>query len=189
MESRKASLIQQIEAAFAATPRPSDREISAPTCDDEGTAAYFRGKSWRTGHTVKDLRLHDSSLSFFTPQAFRYFLPAYMLATIEDPDTADVIPGGIEYHLAEGDGAQALRPLLTNAEREAVGAFFRYLSDLWTDGWGPPLSRSHNPWVVIGHMTSEEQRVARLMEKLEVSFVRDELRCVQVAEAWRALTK
>ena len=66
----------QIESAFADTPSPGHKfdDISA-TQQDEDIVEYFRGTSWR-GHRVKDLRYHHAALSFFTANAFRYWLPA-----------------------------------------------------------------------------------------------------------------
>ncbi len=41
----------------------------------------FRGLDWR--HLHPDfLSLHSSALGFFTPLAFRYFIPAYLIADI-----------------------------------------------------------------------------------------------------------
>jgi hypothetical protein len=40
----------------ASQPPPPDR-ISAPTYDDEGVAAYFRGRTWQN-HEVATLRYH-----------------------------------------------------------------------------------------------------------------------------------
>ena len=79
-------LIAQIEAAWAAVPYPGDAQIVAPDClDDEGIRDYFRVTSWR-GHTVDELRAHSAALSaFFTPAAWHYWLPAYLLAAVEPP--------------------------------------------------------------------------------------------------------
>ncbi len=187
MESRRARLVAQIESAFADTPRPKDREISVPTYDDEGTAAYFRGRSWRSGHTVEALRWHEASLCFFTTEAFRYFLPAYMLATIKDRETADVIPHGIEFHLVNSSRAPEQLASFTPAELDAIGAFFCYLSDEWTDGWEPPQTGVYTARFILNMLVQEEQRVLALMQSLGIQCQREELRCVQVAEKWRAI--
>ncbi len=187
MESRRSKLLAQIEFAFSATPRPKEREISDPTYDDEGTAEYFRGKTWKSGHTVESLREHSSSLSFFTDEAFRYFLPAYMLATIDDPETADIIPESIEFHLVDSDHGEKRRARLTPAELDAVGAFFCYLSDEWSDRWEPAVSIAYKASNVLGMLTKEEHRILGVMQSLGVDCCRAELRCVQVAEKWRAL--
>lgn len=87
----------QIRAAWADAVRPSDEKI-CDTYDDEGVVAYFAGRSW-DGHDVRSLRYHSVGLSFFLPEAFCYYLPAYLLAVLEDANAADVVYDGILYHL------------------------------------------------------------------------------------------
>ena len=127
-------LREQIEAAFAGTPAPTGA-IVATLSDDEDVSDYFRGRSWR-GHAVKDLRYHSVALSYFTPQAFRYFLPAFMLASIEDPEGADIIPQGIVYHLATPDDPHQWERIsqFTVAELEAIAAFLWSLSEVCDGG-------------------------------------------------------
>ena len=74
-----------IERAFAETPHPGNNfsDISA-TQWDEGIVDYFRRSTWR-GHQTTNLRKHVAALSFFTHKAFRYWLPAFMLAELEEP--------------------------------------------------------------------------------------------------------
>jgi len=120
----KDDVIAQIEAAFADTPAPSDGydDISATKYNDEGIVDYFRGTTWR-GHGVQDLRNHDCALSYFTDKAFRYWLPAFMIAELENPRVADVIAGGIAFHLTRSDGADARLRQFAQDELEAIAAF------------------------------------------------------------------
>jgi len=117
------TLRETIIKAFSATSQPPADRISAPTYDDEGTAAYFAGKSWQ-GHSAKELRCYSSSLSFFTAEAFRYYLPAYMLAELDEPEIADVITEGILFHFTHELPGRELASCLTHEEREAVACFF-----------------------------------------------------------------
>ena len=87
-----------IRRAWHASKAPPER-ISEPTYDDEGVTDYFRGRTWEH-HAVAALRYHEVGLSFFTVEAFCYYLPAYMLAVLEDLDAADVIYDGIVHHLS-----------------------------------------------------------------------------------------
>ena len=185
-ESRKRALREQIIAAFEDTPHPGDDNISVGTCDDEGTAAYFSGKTWR-GHTPEVLRWHDSSLRFFTPEAFRYFLPAYMLGTLEDPEEADVVPGSIwssllvERHLYDPQiDCEPRQGSLSPPERQAVAEFVRYLSDEQADYWTPPLPDFINPAKVIEDLRKLERETVAILERLAVDFERNELLCVRV---------
>jgi hypothetical protein len=119
----KEQVAAQIEAAFADTPAPGDDfdDISA-TQWDEGIAAYFKGTAWR-GHRVQDLRQHEAALSFFTDKAFRYWLPAFMLAELDHPVEADVIAQGIAFHLTTPEGADARLRQFAQDELEAIAAF------------------------------------------------------------------
>ncbi|HZZ42358.1 MAG TPA: DUF6714 family protein [Tepidisphaeraceae bacterium] len=116
-----------IETAFADAPRPGDgfEDISA-TKQDEGIVEYFRGTTWR-GHDIRDLRYHSAALSFFTDAAFRYWLPAFMLGSIEDAETADVIPESIQFHFRDGRKAK----LFTRPERAAIAAFLHEFARRW----------------------------------------------------------
>jgi len=116
-------VIAHITAAFADTPSPGAGfdDISA-TKWDEGIVEYFRGKTWR-GHRVKDLRHHEAALSFFTDKAFRYWLPAFMLAELESPEEADVIAEGIAFHLTQARDAEARLSQFSSDELSAIAAF------------------------------------------------------------------
>jgi hypothetical protein len=120
-------LREQIERAFDQTPMPAGILVD-PLSDDEGVSNYFRGRSWR-GHKVQDLRFHEVALSFFEPEAFRYYLPAFMLATLEDPAAADIIPHGILFHLSAPDDPRVWARLCAFApgELDAVAAFVESL--------------------------------------------------------------
>ncbi len=74
------SLAEAIEIAFSETPYPGDHNITHCPCDEcTEIAGYFAGKTWK-GHRVNDLRCHETALFHCTPDAFRYYLPAFMLA-------------------------------------------------------------------------------------------------------------
>ena len=109
----------QIASAFADTPPPGNdfTDISA-TMDDEGMVEYFQRTTWR-GHRTYDLRCQSAALNFFTDRAYRYWLPAFMLAELEDPVEADVIAGSIAFSLETRKPVQ----LFTPNEWSAIAAF------------------------------------------------------------------
>src|SRR4051794_22113680 len=107
---------EHIVDAFNDTPMPGPGDVSVPTYDDEDTANYFTGKAWQ-GHSARALREHESSMCFFTPGAFRYYLPAFMLAELDDPETADVIAEGILFHLYNGSRSNELLAVMDDRER------------------------------------------------------------------------
>lgn len=124
-------LAQQISQAFSDSSYPGDDNISVPTYDDEGTTEYFKGRKW-FGHSVEDLRRHSSSLTFFTNEAFCYFVPAYMLAVIEDAEAADVIIDHLWSDLSppkndiNRPSFQGKWALFTAAQKFAIVEFMEY---------------------------------------------------------------
>lgn len=116
-------LIASIRAAWAGARPPGAGEISLPTYDDEGVAAYFSGKSWE-GHTARQLRRLDFAPKVFTAKAFAYYLPAYLIADIEDPGTSDTNMERVFHRLIDG---QAVIALLDQAQRLALKAYIMFV--------------------------------------------------------------
>jgi hypothetical protein len=76
------SVRQTIEAAFESVGYPGDVNIivcKCPICRQ--IIDRFRGATWRE-HTLETLRKHQLAISLFTPEAFQYFLPAFMINTL-----------------------------------------------------------------------------------------------------------
>jgi hypothetical protein len=115
-----------IEQAFANTPYPGDNfdAISVTGCDD-GLVAYFRGTSWR-GHSPDNLREHAYSLPFFTDAAYRYWLPAFMLAELDDHEIADIIATMIAIDFSESAFRERRLAAFSQEELEAIASFLRY---------------------------------------------------------------
>jgi hypothetical protein len=79
-------LIAEITRSWPEDPSPTQEEIFTPhSYDDEGITEYFTGTKW-LGHSTGKLRARSSAVStFFTPKAFHYWLPAYLVAAVKDP--------------------------------------------------------------------------------------------------------
>ena len=122
------SIIEKLKAAirkaFGDTPYPGAEysDISATEYDDEGVYEYFVGSD-QFEHPVKELRYNSVALSFFTDEAFRYWLPAFMFAELDDPEGADIIAESIAYHLSAAKGAHRLILNFSDAERSATKDF------------------------------------------------------------------
>jgi hypothetical protein len=89
-----------IRSAFAATPYPGDAFLvgSSEGCEPEEEVGPFRGRTDRDAIDAAFLDGHYCALSFFSEGAFRYFLPAYLLADLDDRlMTADPV-----FHLTGG---------------------------------------------------------------------------------------
>jgi hypothetical protein len=132
---REAALI---ESAFSAAPYPDDLVLdpSPYHLESKEIQAAFAGKRWQD-LPLPVLRHHHQSLAFLTPQGFRYFLPAYLLACIDDYEGAGDIPSSVLYHLTppEDDDPRACAffrarvDTLSVAEKKAIRAFFEAMRD------------------------------------------------------------
>lgn len=77
------SIRQTIETAFESVGYPGDRDIINCGCAVcKRIIEHFRGTTWRE-HTLDSLQKHQLAVSLFTPDAFQYYLPAYMLQSLD----------------------------------------------------------------------------------------------------------
>ena len=128
-------LKSQIEAAFACVPYPGDDNLTAQG-DDEGVSEYFRGTSWQ-GHAIPMLRYHSNALSYFTAEAFHYYLPTFLLAELEDPNEADVIAENVVSNFSPSLGSLWLKhriALFSKPQLAAIAAFFEYYGHEYGQG-------------------------------------------------------
>jgi len=133
------ALKQTIETVFADVPYPGDENITR--CPYEcrecrRIANFFKGRQW-TGQTAEELRQYHVALSLFTPQAFRYFLPAFMLVSLDGYERGDVIPDAVRFvfeYSEEVQGHFAVRmSKFSLAQRHAI---IDYLVEMERKGAG-----------------------------------------------------
>ncbi len=127
------SLQERIKTAFAEVLYPGDNNITrcpyrCRPCQE--IADYFKGKTWE-GHGVEDLRDHHTALSLLTPEAFHYFLPAFMLASLESYDKTDILPDSIRFHfefnLDHRDHFLVRLTKFSEEQRKVITEFLRYM--------------------------------------------------------------
>ena len=134
--SDKQKLVESIEKAWANVQYPGDQNIFTPdSFDTDGITEYFSGTTWK-GHSIAGLRSRCFALNtFFTPKAYHYWLPAYLIAAVEDPLelsqgaqclVASVSPG-------RGWDAEKKVALLTNDQKLAVKQVLEYLIEVYRD--------------------------------------------------------
>jgi hypothetical protein len=117
-------VIRLIEDAWCEAPYPGDDKIVHPdSLDFDDIENYFRGTTWR-GHSACDLRCHSPAFSYFTRQAFHYWLPAFMIAGITDPVELDVAGDCIPWALSDKRGLESWS-LFSQSQRQAVMAYLR----------------------------------------------------------------
>jgi hypothetical protein len=86
------SVQETIEAAFRDAPYPGDTNITTCKCPEcEKIGVFFRGTNWRD-HSLDQLQKHQTAISLFTPDALRFFLPAFMVRTLGKWWDACLIP-------------------------------------------------------------------------------------------------
>jgi hypothetical protein len=93
-------LKKSIEDAFASVAYPGDNNIThCPyNCAEcRRVAEFFKGKT-SADYNREELRGYHVALSLFTPEAFQYFLPAFMLVSADRYEKSDVIPDAIRFH-------------------------------------------------------------------------------------------
>jgi hypothetical protein len=146
----------KIENAFAATPYPGDDDLVAdPTEHDPECmeiASAFRGKKW-SAISPEMVREYSEALPLFTPAAFRYYLPSYMLASLQSRYPVDAAKDNVVFNLTppaqgsgwEADFFQARAVQFSVAERDAIASFLELLRDERIADWAsagkePPAS-------------------------------------------------
>ena len=129
IETSDEEAVEKVRRAFQSSPRPDHftNYTHCPECKEHDD--LLRSRTWET-LTHKDVRYSWSPLDFLGPDAFRYWIPAFLrLCLIQDED------GFLDQFLrilAAPESPQF--SLLTSEEREAVVQFLRHL--VW---WRPDL--------------------------------------------------
>jgi hypothetical protein len=119
------SLKQRIEEAFVGVSYPGDDNIThCPyNCSEcRRIAVFFKDKP-SVGYKAEELRPYHVALSLFTPEAFQFFLPGFMLASMDSYEKGDVIPDAIRFHFevsAEMQGHFAIRMSKFTTEQRHV---------------------------------------------------------------------
>ena len=131
-------VIRSIDEAFRETERPNrERLVVGRSLDAERIALLLSDREW-ADVTLNELVEHKYGLAFLTPAGLRYFLPAYMRATVSDYPMTDVIAGNILTVLAarsdqddqsQGQGVADLFMNLSSKQRKAIDLYLVWLSE------------------------------------------------------------
>lgn len=151
------TLFQLIEAAFSEAPCPADHQITYSGSPDQlDIDLDFRGKHWR-GLDPEFIISQQSALSFFRPEAMRFFLPAFLFAALANFSDNEIDQYLVHHFVTMGDSwfqwQSQKFSCLSQSEREAVAAYLRYqqkpkpcnLPGLLADDpvRGPEMMRNH----------------------------------------------
>ena len=147
----------RILEAFRLTPYPADDDLvtdqSGHDPESMEIASAFKGKDWKDV-SMEMLHEHADSLPLFTPTAFRYYLPAYMIGCIDSYYDLDVTLDGVLFNLTppkersgqEWDFFWARAQVFNEQEREAIRSFLELMdqyerADWASEGMEPPEDR------------------------------------------------
>ena len=128
----KSFVRHRIFAAFPITPIPSAKNAIADTYCGEHLHARLGGWSWDTP-TVEDYRYCEDGLSLLTVEGLKYYLPGYLVAELDDPETADVIAEYVIYTLGGKspfckERLSKLGTLITEDQIAAIALWLGYYS-------------------------------------------------------------
>jgi hypothetical protein len=130
------NLIQAIREAFSMAAYPGDDllvyDTSGAHLECIQVAEAFRGRHW-PDVSVDQLLNQPDSLFFFTPEAYRYYLPAFMIAAVQSYVDMDIVVINLVHTLippAEGQDRnrfEARMQGLNARQRSAVRQFLEFL--------------------------------------------------------------
>jgi hypothetical protein len=142
------ALKETIRRAFDGTAYPGDANIAYGTSEDlerQQIAADFRGKSWRDvdlAFVRRYVGADAACLAFMSSDAFRYFLPAFLLITIDEFESIDLVGPSTVHYLTpwHDESDEAMRTYeeqrfgaFTPAQQEAIELFLEYMRDVHRD--------------------------------------------------------
>lgn len=133
----KEMLMAEIKAAFSGVEYPGDGNIDPSANELEREAVTYLQSASRQGYSEEKLRYFHDDLGGLTPEAFHYFLSAYLLAELEGEH--GVIGQYLAYWLSEprssgsplkgmtaGEWRDARLKRFSPHQREALIEFLRY---------------------------------------------------------------
>jgi hypothetical protein len=158
----KSSLVlQKINSAFQAISYPGDLHI---VYDNSGyhlecmeIREAFAGKHW-SDLKLETLVYQNSALSFMTPEAFRFYLPAYLSIVINKFDKTDILPDNIVLTLTlpvQSDSLHKLNIIQQHSRNYLHG----------TNPISNELQEIINQ-ILIDEMSNSNQRVHRFFERV-----------------------
>ena len=87
-----AAAVAEIEAAFAGLTPPGDAKLLHPQCCDDGDVMDFYGAPAAASLSDETIVRNYAASSFFSAEAFRYYMPAFMLWALRHCDSIEYAP-------------------------------------------------------------------------------------------------
>ncbi len=127
-------LVQVIADAFAGLNPPSDDQLLHPDCmDDVDIAPFYGGSRWQD--VPSEMVVYNYAAPFsFSPEAFQYYLPTYLIWTLNHPDSAEIAGESILRALNPGDAQDQLytfrKSKFTLLTRAQIGVVKKFLCQM-----------------------------------------------------------
>jgi hypothetical protein len=96
IDEMTARVAQKTQAAFATNEYPGDENLVEDSSYWEAInlSEQFKGKDWKE-IPLEVLKRNRFSLSLFTQEAFHYYLPTFILASVLHADDVDTLPDNV----------------------------------------------------------------------------------------------
>ncbi len=129
------TLVREIGEAFAGCAQPSDDELLHPDCmDDVDVLEFYGGVRWQD-MTDEMIVYGYAAPTAFSPKAFQYYLPAYLIWTLNNLDSTEYAAESILLALDPGTEAEMLHDfrkskfsLFTPAQVAVIKKFLWHVS-------------------------------------------------------------
>ena len=145
---------QKTQTAFATSRYPGDDNLVEDRSYWEAISLLeqFKGKDWRE-IPLEVLKRNRFSLSLFTPEAFRYYLPTFILASVLHSDEVDTLPDSVFCSLTppEQEGTEMDEFLkrvgsFSALQREAIREYIKLYITIETSYSDPKRERAIKFW-------------------------------------------
>jgi hypothetical protein len=149
---KRDELVKLISNAFPKEPYPKEFPITYKDTfegsEEHEIAQAFYGKSWEEIDS-KTAWYHSAALVFFTPQAYRYFLPAYLKLCVTNWRDVDHAANAVIYSL-ELPNKVKNRPRFfevvdefTDVQKNVIAHFLEYIDKTYGENFpihGPSIA-------------------------------------------------
>lgn len=149
-----AEFVQKIEQAFAGAEHPGqDRLVAYPDYwESPSVIESFADTAWDSV-PLDTLINHRLSLPLFTPEAFRFYLPAFLRAAVLHPVAVDTLTENLFFMLTPPESAGPEMDLflgrvagLNAAQKAVIRKFIKLYNETETSYPDPRRERSSNFW-------------------------------------------
>lgn len=140
-------LADAVRKAFWHVVYPGDEKLLAEDCADTEELAKLQKQDWNSHWTNVPNEMVEwcsNSLAFLSPAAFRFYLPAFIAYSLEEPDSDQAVLPFLVYELRNtAEGAAAVHgsravyvcrmELLSKEQKTVVLRFLEYVRDVLHD--------------------------------------------------------